>query len=69
MKTPANAVENREQFRPLEQLELEAQARVNAAMASLDEEFSREFGSSRSHAGEFATGDQPWSGFLDLATL
>jgi len=69
MKTPANAVSDREQFRPLQQLELEAQARIAAAISKLDEEFSQEFGSQRSRPRKIEAGPEPWDDFLDLATL
>ena len=69
MKTSANAVQNREPLSPLEQLDLEAQARMTAAIAKLDQEFLQEFGAQRSRSLKIEAGPEPWDDFLDLATL
>ena len=57
-------------LRPLEQLELEERERVSLAVASLEDEFQREFSAaSRKAKPSEACGPLPWTGFLDLSTL
>jgi len=68
MITRADAVDDGGLLRPLRQLELEEQRRVEQSIAAMDEEFQREFGVSAS-APETDPGPEPWSDFLDLSTL
>ena len=63
-------------LRPLEQFQLEERERVVLTMATLDDEFQREFGTpSVKHQGQSqpqrseSCGPEHWNRFLDLSTL
>ena len=68
MITRADAIFDGGPLRPLEQFEVEARERVAAIMATLDDEFQREFGTPSAKPSE-ACGPVPWAGFLDLSTV
>ena len=68
MITPADAIFDGGPLRPLEQFELEERERIASILATLDDEFQREFGTRFAKPSE-AYGPHPWGGFLDLNTL
>ena len=74
MITRADAFFGGGPLRPLEQFQLEERKRVSVIMATLDDEFQREFGTpSVEHPGQSQLpecyGPEPWNHFLDLSTL
>ena len=68
----ADAIFDGGPLRPLELFELEERERIASTIATLDDEFQREFGTpfveAQGQSGE-ACGPRPWGGFLDLNTL
>lgn len=68
MITRADAIFDGGPLRPLEQFELEERERLALTMATLDDEFQREFGTLSVKPAE-SCGPVPWAGFLDLSTV
>lgn len=74
MITRADAFSDSGPLRPLEQFQMEERERVALTIATLDDEFQREFGTpSVKHPGQSqlpeSCGPEPWNQFLDLSTL
>lgn len=77
MITRADAIFDGGPLRPLEQFKLEDRERVARTMATLDDEFQREFGMSLAHHQNPVTqapvpeacGPEAWGKFLDLSTI
>ena len=77
MITRADAIFDGGPLRPLEQFELEDRERIASTMATLDDEFQREFGRSFAQPQTPVTqapvpeacGPEAWGGFLDLSTI